>query len=146
MHAKHATVLHCRYNGAKIRMERGETCEKSRKWWVNHFKQKISLALTFCNRDWEGENFIYLAIDREQNFLACDWHQRTLKLSHDQGFVKEAVHCIKTNLFRVDTTKVTSFLLTSYVTAMKVFVPLSPTPTACRKLGISTQVSGKSTN
>ena len=25
----HATVLHCRYNGAKIQMEREETCGKS---------------------------------------------------------------------------------------------------------------------
>ena len=29
VNAKHATVLHCRYNGAKIGMERDETCGKS---------------------------------------------------------------------------------------------------------------------
>ena len=27
--AKHVTILHCRYKGAKIQMERGETCGKS---------------------------------------------------------------------------------------------------------------------
>ena len=85
-------------------------------------------------------------INREQNFLACRWHQCTLKLSYVQGFIKEAHHCIGNNLSRVNTREATSFLLISYVTAMKVLVPLSPTPTACRKLQVSTEVSGKSTN
>ena len=29
VNAKHATVLHCRYNGAKVRTEREESCGKS---------------------------------------------------------------------------------------------------------------------
>ena len=49
----------------------------------------------------QGILLLRIFVTSLQNFLACKWHQCTLNLSHDQGFVKEVNNCMKTNLSKV---------------------------------------------